>query len=218
MKRICLGAATLALSSLASAAIVGPYLGLGVGQSVAKTPDGYAFNVSTLPGGTTNHTRGGVGGRGFIGYNFNKFVGLEGGYTRYARSTYTGQAPGYYASMKYYFHTYDFVGKGYLPLGDSGLNVYALAGYAHVVGTLNYNNVNNGVPLSGVISTPQRSSNHMRRSRPIYGLGASYTFAKHFTINAEATEIYRLGSFSTGNSSATPNLDLYSLNFAYNFC
>ncbi len=220
MKRICLsictGAAALAFAAPVSAAILGPYLGLGVGQSIAKTPDGYAFNVSTLPGGSATHAHTGAAGRAFGGFNFNRYAGVELGYTRYARALYTGQAPGYYASMKYYFRTYDIVLKGYLPLGDSGFNLYGLLGYARVVGTLKYIN-NFGVPLSGTIATPQAKINHMWRNRPIYGLGANYTFAKHFTIGLEATEIYRMGSFSTSNT-ATPNLDLYTLNFAYNFC
>jgi hypothetical protein len=218
MKRIRLlacTAAALTLSSVASAAIMGPYLGVGIGQDQVKTPDKYAFNVSADPAGSTTRNRNGVGVRGFAGYNFTKYVGIETGYTKYARSIYVGRASGAYSSLTYYIHTYDLVGKGYIPLGDSGFNLYALAGFARVVETINY--VNNGVPATGNILMPSKNSNHVWRNRPLAGLGVSYSFMKHFTANLEATHVQQFNSFST-TTGATPALDLYTLNLAYNFC
>jgi hypothetical protein len=220
MKRISLLACTataLTISSFASAATVGPYVGIGIGQDQVKTPDKYVFNVSADPKGSTTRNRNGVGGRAFAGYNFNKYVGLETGYTKYARSIYVGRASGNYSSLTYYIHSYDFVGKGYLPLGDSGFNLYALVGFARVVQTVNSVNMLNGVPLTGAILPPPTSSYHVYRNRPMYGLGVNYHFMKHLTLNVEATQIEHFNSFDR-NNNATPYLDLYTLNIAYNFC
>jgi hypothetical protein len=219
MKRICLlaciGATAFSLASPSSAATTGPYIGIGAGQDQVKTPDKYAFNVNSTPGGSTTRTLNGVGYRAFAGVNLSKFVGFEAGYTKYARSLYVGRLPGVYDSFTFYFHTYDAVVKGYLPLGDSGFNIYGLLGAARVVETLKY--TNNGIPLSGSIAPPNANSTHAYRNRPLYGLGFNYNFGHHYTINLEATQIDHFGGFNN-NANSIPYLDLYSLNFAYNFC
>jgi hypothetical protein len=218
MKRIRLlacTAAALTLSSFASATPVGPYIGIGVGQGQVKTPNKYAFNVSADPAGSTTRSQNGVAGRAFIGYNLNKYFGLEAGYTKYSRSIYVGRANGLYSSIAYYIHTYDFVGKGYVPVGDTGFNLYALAGVSRIVQTINF--VNNGVPLSGALFQQPNNSNHVYRNRPIYGLGINYNFMKHLIANVEVTHVQYMNSFSN-TQNATPSLDMYTLNLAYSFC
>jgi hypothetical protein len=215
MKRILsltCAAVSLMLSSTAFATTCGPYAGAGVGKSWVKTPDSNIFVVP--PGGSTTHSFTGMGARGFFGFNINKYFGLEGGYTRYARSTYNGNSIGNTAYLKYYIHTYDVVAKVYFPIGYSGFNIYGLGGYVRVVEIIRY--VNTGLTANTKIALPFIGNTHGYNNRPIYGVGVNYNFGKHVTVNAEATQVEHLNSFGT-TATAVPYLDYVSLNLAYNF-
>jgi hypothetical protein len=116
--------------------------------------------------------------------------------------------------MKYYSRAFDLVGKGYLPLGYTGVNIYALAGAARVLETLQY--ASGAVPLSGTIATPNIGTTHTYKTRPKYGAGISYDFNSHFATNFEFSQVRSGGAFST-NPVAVPNMNLLSLNLAYKF-
>jgi hypothetical protein len=217
MKRILSLACAIALcvfvSTEAFSATCGAYLGLGLGKSWVKTPDSNLFIVPA--GGSVGHELSGFAGRAFFGFNVNRYFGIEGGYTRYARSNYTGYTAGNNANLRYYIHTYDAVVKGYLPLGYSGFNAYALAGIARVVETIIFNNPGL-IPMNTNIATPSQHDTHGYNNREIYGLGINYNFTRHLTVNAEVTQIQKLNNFSN-TPTAVPFLDLATLNFAYNF-
>jgi len=209
-------ASTIVLSSTASATFLGPYIGASVGRGQVETPNAAPFNVTTVaPAGSNSVTRNGWAERGFVGYNVDKFFGLEVGYTNYARSLYNGRTSYGYSQMQYNFRTYDAVGKAYLPLGDTGYNLYVLLGAARVIETLNYNNA--GVPLSGSIAAPANGTSHAYSTRPMYGVGINFSMYGHFTINVEVTQITRIDNFTT-NANAIPYLNMESVGFAYNFC
>ncbi len=215
MKRIVTlscAAAALMLSTTALATTCGPYLGAGVGKSWVKTPDSNIFIVPA--GGSTTHSFTGLGARGFVGFNINKYFGLEGGYTRYARSTFNGSSIGNTAYLKYYIHTYDVVAKAYLPIGYSGFNIYGLGGYVRVVEIVRY--VNTGLGTNTKISMPPIGTTHGYNNRPMYGVGINYNFGKHLTVNVEGTQVEHLNSFGT-TPYAVPYLDYVSANIAYNF-
>jgi OOP family OmpA-OmpF porin len=124
--------ASFALVGLANAATPGAYAGIGLGSSTLRTPDSYLFNIDNAYSGTNKHQRGGLGGRVFAGYNVNNYFGLEAGYASYASSQYKASADGANASLKYSLDAVSLVGKAYLPIDDSGFNVYALGGLADV--------------------------------------------------------------------------------------
>ena len=109
------------LTGLAHAATPGSYVGLGIGASGLKTPDNHLFSPIA---GKTSRKQDGLGGRVFGGYNFNQYVGLEAGYGLYAPSTYKGSQLGANASTKYKANALDLVAKGYIPLAQSGFNLY----------------------------------------------------------------------------------------------
>lgn len=212
MKRIALLACALACSLSANAACVGGYIGLGAGDGILKTSNNYIFSST---GGAANgsKSRGGLSGRVFAGANFLPYLGLEAGYARYARSKYTGNFAGSSSILAYYARTYDVVFKGYLPLGRSGFNAYAVAGAARVAETIRYPNAN--VPLNGTIAQPATLGNsHIYKTRPIYGFGGSYDFNPCFSANVEATQIRRLGNFNS-NAASVPFMNLVTVNVAY---
>src|SRR4029078_6679873 len=81
---------SLFIVNLAYSATPGTYLGAGVGKTQISTPDEYLFNVNGGPNGNTTKKIGGLGGRAFAGYNFNEYLGVEAGFTHYAKSKYSG--------------------------------------------------------------------------------------------------------------------------------
>lgn len=217
MKRIsALGlSAFLLTTSNIYAATPGVYLGLGGGIGTYLSPNGPVFVVSGTNSSTT-YTRGGLSGRAFAGYNYNMFLGLETGYTRYARSLYTGTSSiGAYSSVSYYPREFDVVGKAYLPLWRTGFDLYILGGAARVSVTTNY--TNNGIPLNSRLAPPSTGTTHTYKTRPIYGAGLGYNFNERLSTNVEWTQIQHSGNFNT-NPYAIPNMDLLTLNLAYHFC
>lgn len=207
----------LGLASSAGAVSCKFYAGLGGGYGSVNTPNKNVFNVSADPAGNTSHSIGGVSGRAFAGFNFIEYFGIEAGYARYARSYYSGSEPTLFlnSSLTYYDHSYDVVGKGYLPLAHSGFVAYGLVGGARVVQTVKFNN--ESIPLNGEIATPtQNGSNHIYKTLPIYGVGVMYEFGPNFSSNVELTQIHGSGNMNT-QPTAVPNLNLVTLNIAYHF-
>lgn len=210
--------AVLSLSSLASfanAANPGPYLGAGLGGSRLETPNSFLFGAA--PGSVTETSRktGGLGGRVFAGYNFNNYFGLEAGLARYAQSKYKATMGSANSSINYTMNAIDIVAKAYLPIMDSGFNVYALGGVARASDTVQYKN--GGVPLANGVNAPAAGSSTYHKFRPVYGIGAGYDIPQtQFTTNLEFSRIQGSGNVKT-NSSAIPSADLLSLNLAYNF-
>lgn len=190
--------ASVAIANVASAANVGPYVGVGLGYSKLETPSLEGFSRS----------QGGVGGQVFAGFNFVKYFGVEAGYATYARSQYKLQAD-QSDKVKYTLNAFDVVGKAYLPINDTGFNVYALGGAARVSST---------VHTSGpdITLADGSSSKTVHKVRPMYGIGASYDVSSHLTTNLEWSRIQGKGNIRTSDS-AIPNADMLSLNVAYNF-
>src|SRR5688572_18210895 len=211
-------AGSLAFTHLASAANPGAYVGAGLGLSKLQTPSSYAFNAPILSLNTfssnNKYSQGGLGGRIFAGFNFNKYFGLEAGLATYATSKYSATLNGASSSIEYKANAFDLVGKGYLPIGETGFNVYALAGIARLNQTVKYNNGN--IPLSGSVATPKNGSTTYHNIRPIYGIGASYDVNAHFTTSVELTQIYKSGNMKS-SQGATPNANMLTINAAYNF-
>lgn len=207
--------ASIAMVGLVNAATPGAYVGVGLGSSSLKTPDSFLFNTNNTYNSTNKHQRGGLGGRVFAGYNFDKFLGLETSYASYASSLYKASANGANASLKYSLDAVSLVGKVYLPFDDSGFNAYALGGLADVRNQVRYSN--NGVPLaSGVTANLKNGTTNYYHIRPVYGVGVSYDLQEHLSTNVELSRIQGTGNVKT-SASAIPNADMISLNLGYNF-
>ena len=201
------------LTTLAFAAKPGTYLGAGIGASSLMTTDDYPFDYTAGTQGEASRQRGGLGGRVFGGYNFNKYVGLEAGLAAYTPSKYSATVDASNSSLKYSLNAFDVVGKAYLPISDSGFNLYALAGGALVNSKTKFSD--GGVPAASGFSLPAAGSHSTTKVRPVYGLGASYDFSA-VTTNLEFSHIQGLGDTDT-NGNAIPSANLLTLNLAYNF-
>jgi OOP family OmpA-OmpF porin len=212
MKKVTLAVAALALSTSISAfaATTGAYVGLGLGASRLNTPNldpeisGLSYSYS--------QSRGGLGERIFAGYNFNQYIGAELGLANYAQSKASVSLPGIAsAQVKYNMQALDLVAKAYLPIAQSGFNVYALAGAALV------NSKVKGTAQSDIIAEINGSQTvTTRKVRPIVGVGASYDINRNVTTALEYSHIQGTGNLQTSDK-AIPNADMISFNVSYNF-
>jgi len=211
-----------ALTGLAHAANPGAYAGLGLGASILETPKQQLFQQNNNPHSAASYSRGGLGGRVFGGYNYNQYLGVEAGYSRYANSKYKGISASKLpngstknSSINYSMSAFDLVGKGYLPIGESNFNVYGLAGAAYVKSTTQYKN--GKVALDSKVTAPADGSKTNSKVRPIIGAGASYNIPQTSVVtNVEYSHIQGSGNVRT-SPSAIPSADLLTLNVAYNF-
>lgn len=204
--------ASSALVGVASAAIPGAYVGAGIGTSVLETPRSQLFQQS----GSTSASRemGGFGARLFGGYNFNNYFGLEAGYVpSYASSKYKGSTGSQNSSIKYEMKSLDVVGKAYLPISQSGFNVYALGGLAYVNSTTKFEN--GGVPVANGVSL-SNGSHTTYKTLPRLGAGVSYDVSPQMTTSLEFSHLQGRGNVKTSNS-AIPSADMLLLNLSYNF-
>lgn len=204
----CVAVAALTmLTGAAFAARTGGYVGGGLGYSNFNTPTNLALVGGSAFDKQTSHKVGGVAGRVFSGYNFNPFFGLEAGYAHYAQSQYKYSAqllPAGTArsSATYKMYSINLVGKAYLPLSDTGFNLYGLGGGALV----RSDNV-----ITGFKEQKQT------KLRPVYGLGAQYDFPDNpVSTGIEYSRVQGKGNIKT-SPSAIPSANLVTFNLAYNF-
>lgn len=208
MKKLVVGWCLLLLLPTAYAATCGAYLGAGVGYSQLRTP---AHDLFVTPGTVS---RGGFGGRAFLGYNITKNFGIEGGATRYARSRYESTAGGVTSSIRYYAEALDLVAKLYFPMPPTRANLYFLAGVVSLWEQIKFADA--GIPTLTNYAAPAPGQTSQRRGRPIYGGGLSFDITKHITANIEYTQVQSVGRFST-NPLAVPSAILVTGNVAYSF-
>jgi OmpA-OmpF porin, OOP family len=200
--------AILALAGLSSAALAatpGAYVGAGLGYGQLEG----ATVGSPVPGVTSSLSKGFVAGRVFGGYNLSQNFGVEGGYSYLGREKYTfknKQVSDTSVSVTNQLQDLDLVGKAYLPLSNSGFNLYALGGVAYV-----HSNVSGNASGKGYdVNFGSDSSNAVR---PKYGVGVSYDVPNsQLTTSLELSRVQGQGS-----SSDFPNADSALLTISYNF-
>lgn len=216
MKKIFkLGVAFLSLSALVGGAYAttpGSYVGAGLGES----------NVQKQSH-ASNHNNG-IAGRLFAGYNFNEYFGLEAGLAKYAQAksnyhfkvnniTNPAVFNNFFGSAKTDLTTVDLVGKAYLPISDSGFNLYGLAGLAYVHQAGNYHTTSANAAGATMSSKFNNTGNSIH---PIYGLGAGYNIPQsNITTNLEYTRLQ--GSTKIFGGKTAANANMVTFNVAYNF-
>jgi OOP family OmpA-OmpF porin len=197
-------ASALVIGSAAQAATPGAYAGAGLGYSRLETPN-YFKDVPNNAFVFTSDKRGGIGGRVFAGYNFNKYFGVEGAYTHFASSKNTISVTSVgNVKLTNSLVAASIVGKAYLPV-EQNVNLYALGGLARVSST-----------LEGKSTFTNAGKTVTRKYRPVYGVGVSYDVNSQVTTSLEFSRIEGSGNLKT-SEKAIPNADLISFNVSYNF-
>jgi hypothetical protein len=204
----------------AHAVLTGPYGGVGLGMAKIQLPSSNFFNAVSM-GGNDTRSVGELDGKLILGYNINRFIGIEGSFSDYARSMYQGRVPnGPSGQLRYTMSSLNLAGKAYLPLGSKTpfkLDLYLLGGLAEAFCNVNYEN--NGVPLASNVDPTAYSQGGTDTSqlRPIFGGGMHYRIPKTAVlVEVEYTRVEGIGNIKT-DSRAIPNADLFTFNMLYNF-
>jgi len=184
---LCLTVASIAgliLATNASATAPGAYVGgqLGYGNT-------HIFQDET--GGGTHDT--GLAGRGFVGFQFNPNIAVEGGYTRFKKATVNGVSGGISASAV------DLVAKGIIPL-ENNFSIFGKLGAAELYEHLN-------ITAMGV-----NFSKTEHKLYPTASLGVNYDITPQVSTDLSWTRIQKIGHSSDINST-----DFFGLGLAYHF-
>lgn len=186
------------VSSVVLAANPGVYVGAGIGYGY-----GEYTKVKSTPTVSVSQQNGNAAGRAFVGYNFNQNIGVEGGYNYYGPMTQKNTSKdgsNFNEKANIQLQSADLVGKAYLPISDSGFNLYALGGAAYV---------HSNAALKGNISANDTDN----AVRPKFGLGVAYAIPNSgITTSLEASRIQKVG-----NNSNIPNIDEGMLTVSYTF-
>ena len=191
---IATGAAALLISASAVAAQPGFFAGVTAGYSVSKIKDSYAAGTSYIKGDHKGFAYGFQGG-----YNFDKYVGVETGFTQYNNAHYNwysgSEGDG---RTKLSFYDVDVMADGYLPVA-SNIDLIAKAGMAYVHTT----------------AKEEGASASEHTYRPKIALGASYAIQPNMDLQATYSRVFKKGT--AGDSKYVPNLDMIALSFNYSF-
>ncbi len=188
----------LSIGSAQAADEAGFYVGAGLG-SASLSEKGGGVDTGLANQGITsasdikkNELNYGLN----LGYQFNRYVAVEGGWTNLGKHDITGTASAPVAdtltgSVK--AHMFDVAAVGTLPL-DGGFGVYGKLGLARTSTKVDVNSA------TGTTTPGDTSEN---RWGPLYGVGVSYAFDKDIEGTLEYDRVDRLGSdSSTGRFDA----------------
>lgn len=198
----------LAALGVSAAAFAGGYVNKGA-VPVATTPapavfsnDGAGFVVGVQGGWANTHQDfGGVSGdddgfaaRGYVGYDFNKYLGVEAGYTYLPKTTFDN-ADG---DIKNY--AVDLLGKISYPVNNA-FSVFAKAGAGYL--NQKYESVAGNQTNDKIV--------------PAFGVGAAYQIMPNLAVDASWLR-YSGGNVDTSSSSDfVTNVDFASVGLSYKF-
>ena len=213
-KQFMLGtaAALVALSSYVSTAnaadLTGWYGGINLGRSDLKLNGGDIDGVFANQGITSSSSidRHDTAWSLNLGYQFNPYFALEGGYVDFGKYDLKGDVSAPAADTidgRYKAYGYDLSAVGILPL-QQGLSVYGKAGVFHSRSDLEASS-------SGAV--PVSSASHWGNSGT-FGVGAGYDFTKNVVGKLEWNRYLNVGDSST---TGRGDIDLYSVGVAYKF-
>lgn len=140
-------------------------------------------------------TNSGIAGNLNVGYKFIPFFAAEVGYTKYADTT--SKINGVKVATASYY-SYDIAARPLLPIGDTGAELFAKLGIAHLHSNVKSDN------SAYDVSTGTNNVNGY-----YFGLGADYSFLPMLAANVQWQR-------AKGNSK-TGTLNLYSIGLSYLF-
>jgi hypothetical protein len=184
--------ATLALSTASYAVMSVPdgwYLEANVGSA--------HLSNKSYPGKSSSS---GIGGSGNLGYKFMPYFAAEINYSQYPSTTIKNFSNTKAGTDKHY--SYGIIGKGILPMQDTGFEFFAKLGVQRINSSLSINNYNAAASIG-------LSSSHHSTTGLAIGAGGQYYFMPEFAIVAQW--MHAQGNSSTGNE------DLFSGGISFIF-
>jgi len=209
----CFAAASLGCAAAAQAADdSGWYLGAGIGKSKGDDMGKAAATVdaSLAAQGITSSTSfsgTNTAGKLFGGYQFNRVLGLEAGYSDLGRfsanSVITAPAPDSGSGTWKPGNVLSLAAIGSVPVWKE-LSAFGKLGVAYSKVDFSYT-----APVSGVAIS--QSSSH---TTPLLGAGLKYDIDKHVALRGEWERYLNLGDNSTTGRS---DVNLWTVNLQYRF-
>ena len=175
------------------------YLGGGLGQARAKVDDSTVTSVLSGTGATataTSRNRNSIEGKLFLGYQFNRFIAVEGGYFRlgdFKFDTTTAPAGTLHGEMKNRMG-WNLDAVGSVPIVR---DKFMLLGRVGVQSSKTYD-LFAGTGAAGTLANPAPSRNLVSYK---YGLGAEFDFTKNVGTRLE-WERYRVSDGFSGKMNA----------------
>lgn len=165
----------------------GFYLGVGTGLAISSPDTATATAITQYFGGTVTGTStddNDTAVRFFAGYNFNKYIGVEVGYSDLGESSVTvlDAVNGLTDYYKFAVTGYGISVVGNLPINNK-FSAFGKLGVFSWNSDINAE-VDLGFPF-GVISADISESGTV----PVIGIGAIYRFTKNFSIRGEIEHI-----------------------------
>lgn len=182
------------MSTTAFSTGAGFYMGAQLGMS---NTNNQMRTVLTTPSVTVQPKNTGPGGRIFAGYGINQYAAFEGGFTRYAPSTYNVTASGLSSNPTIRENGVDIVAKGMYPIYSFA--VFGKAGVAFIRQSL-------AGSLNGNAGQANGTSTFVR---PTAALGVSYDFSQNWVAELSYSRVFKGGNFE--------NADLVTLGVSYHF-
>ncbi|MBY0544398.1 MAG: porin family protein [Gammaproteobacteria bacterium] len=212
-KAVLLAVSALGLCSSVYAADNGLYAGAQLGYAnidnsvssldVSSTPlninGHYVGQVSGFKNPSVDN--GDIGGRAYLGYQFNRYFSLEAGYTQYADTDVNNIAGFHNQDISLYEGAIDTVGKFSLPIGKR-VNLYAKGGAAYVMTQGVDSSINQVIRPLNVSSSFETSTTNIDEFRPTYGFGASFDITNHLSTDVSWSQIVGGNNIPTTNFTA----------------
>jgi OOP family OmpA-OmpF porin len=207
VRALGLAAIALTLSPIAGAIESGWYAGAGIGQSSAEIDD-QRITRSLLGSGfattSMNEDERSAAGKIFGGYQFNRYVALEGGYFNLGKFGYTAStspAGSLSGDIKLQGMNLDVV--GILPLTDR-FSAFGRIGVIHAQARDNFSS-------TGLVNRPL-SSARKNDTGYKFGAGVQYAFTDRLAVRGEV-ERYRIDD-AIGNKG---DVDMATVGLVYRF-
>lgn len=172
----------------------GFYVGGAISDSFATAPPG------TSLAGVIGTELFSFGLRPTVGYRFNDYLALEGGYLNATDEKFTPKANDDLGPDEIHIYSFDLAVKGIIPF-ESGFSLFAKTGLAYT-----HQYVYNKVFISDLEPLVDKTSN---RLQPLVGVGLSYNFTKKFA--SELSYTYYVPSNDIGKIS------MVALGLTYSF-
>lgn len=166
----------------------------------------------------------GIGSRIFLGGNFNQYAGLEFGFAYYTPISYKTTIQNLVINdetiltntninnnLLTHAYSFDIMGKGMLPISNSGFSVFFKGGGAYIKTNTTGNFENTcGIPTSTFNYITEKIIGERSTStvRPIAALGISYDITQRWVVDLSYTRLFY-------NSTYVKNPDFIAMGISY---
>lgn len=175
---------------------------------------GVLTNLSNINGGA-------VGGAD-IGFQFNRYLGIEGGWSYIPRASYNRTST---VTLPVANTTFTLPqglqvninsGLAYIGLKGTVPLFGKLDGFAKIAGAYSYNHTNVDVPASLVNTPVVHTTHHSNYLNPLFGFGLQYPILENFRINVQYDYVPGYEAASA-NNFITPPIQLATFGLGYQF-